>query len=29
MAYKDEDSILSQIYQKQIFSEFYYEDFRF
>ena len=25
-AYRDEDSILYQIYQKQIFSDFNYED---
>ena len=24
-----EDSILDQIYEKQIFSDFYYEDFKF
>ena len=29
MAYRDEDSILDQIYAKQIFSAFYYEDLRF
>ena len=29
MAYRDEDSILDQIYQKQIFSDFYYEDSKF
>ena len=26
MAYRDEDSILDQMYQKQIFSNFNYED---
>ena len=26
MAYRDEDSVLDQIYQKQIFSYFYYEN---
>ena len=26
MAYKDEDSILHQIFEKQKFSEFYYDD---
>ena len=29
MAYKDENSILVQLYQKQIFSNFYYEDLIF
>ena len=27
VAYRDEDSILDQIYLKQIFLDFYYEDF--
>ena len=27
--YRDEDSISDQIYQKQIFSVFYYEDLKF
>ena len=27
MAYNDEDSILDQKYEKQIFWDFYYEDF--
>ena len=29
MAYRDEDSILDQVYEKQIFSAFYYEDLKF
>ena len=29
MVYRDEDSILDQIYEKQIFSAFYYEDLKF
>ena len=29
MVYGDEDSILDQIYKKQIFSAFYSEDFKF
>ena len=29
MAYMDENSILDQIYQNQIFSDFYYEGFEF
>ena len=29
MAYRDEDSILAQIYQKQIFPDFYYEGLKF
>ena len=29
MAYRDKDSILDQIYQKQIFSDFYYEDLEY
>ena len=29
MVYRDEDSILDQIYENQIFSAFYYEDLRF
>ena len=29
MAYRDDDSILDQIYEKQIFSAFYYEDSKF
>ena len=29
MAYRDEDSILDQICEKQIFSAFYYEDLKF
>ena len=28
MAYRDEDSILDQIYEKQILSAFYYEDLK-
>ena len=27
MVYRDENNILEQIYQKQICSDFYYEDF--
>ena len=29
IAYMDGDIILDQIYEKQIFSDFYYEDLRF
>ena len=29
MVYRDEDSILDQIYQKQICSDFCYDDFLF
>ena len=29
MVYRDEDSILDQIYQIQIFSDLYYEDLEF
>ena len=29
MANRDEDSILDKIYQKQIFSDFYYEKLKF
>ena len=28
MAYRDENWILDQIYEKQIFLDFYYEDFK-
>ena len=28
-AFRDEDSILDQIFEKQIFSNFYYEDLKF
>ena len=27
--YRDEDSILDQIYQMQIFSDFYFEDLKY
>ena len=29
MVYRDEDSILDHVYEKQIFSAFYYEDLKF
>ena len=29
MAYRDEGSILDQVYEKQIFSTVYYEDLKF
>ena len=29
MAFRDEDSIIDQIYEKQIFSAFYYVDSKF
>ena len=29
IVYRDEDSILDQKYEKQIFSAFYYEDLKF
>ena len=29
MEYRDKDSILDQMYQKQIFMDFYYEDLEF
>ena len=29
IAYRDEDSILDQTYQKQISSDFYYDDFQY
>ena len=29
MAYRDEDSILDQKYEKQVFWDLYYEDFKF
>ena len=29
IAFSYEDSMLDQIYKKQIFSDFYYEDFKF
>ena len=28
MGYRDEDSIVDQLYQKQIFSDFYHEDLK-
>ena len=28
-ASKDEDSILDQIYEKEVFSDFYYKDLKF
>ena len=28
MAYRDEDSILDQIYKKQIFSDFHYKEYK-